>query len=126
MAGENASLTDGIATSENKVADTMRHELDERRRKKREAAKREVMKRLEKLTIGGEARGDCEVRKRRERRRKRLEVLAEALEKSSQDGNGSAFQVYGQLRSTEDALKRMARKAKQLEAEVADLQVLQS
>ena len=108
---------------DSKVVASIRHDLDERRRKKREAAKREVMKRLERLTIGGEARGDTEVRKRRERRRKRLEVLAEALEKSSQDGNGSAFEVYGQLRSTEDALKRMAKKAKQLEAEVADLQV---
>ncbi|XP_043268635.1 osmotic avoidance abnormal protein 3-like [Venturia canescens] len=107
---------------ESKVVATMRHELDERRRKKREAAKREVMRRLEKLTIGGEARGNDEVRKRRERRRKRLEILAQALEKSAEDGNGGAFEVYGQLRSTEDALKRMAKKAKQLESEVADLQ----
>lgn len=110
--------------NDSKVVATICHELDERRRKKREAAKREVMRRLEKLTIGGEARGNDEVRKRRERRRKRLEILAQALEKSSQDGNGSAFEVYGQLRSTEDALKRMAKKAKQLESEVADLQVI--
>ncbi|KAG9434603.1 osmotic avoidance abnormal protein 3 isoform X1 [Apis mellifera carnica] len=61
-------------------------EREERRRKKREAAMQEVLKRLEKLTIGGEE------------------------------------QVYGQLRSTEDALKRMAKRVKQLEIEAADLQ----
>lgn len=98
-------------------------EREERRRKKREAAKQEVMRRLERLTIGGEALGDAEIRRRRERRRKRLQALAEALERSGQEGNGGAFEVYGQLKSTEDALKRMARKAKQLEAEAADLQV---
>ena len=97
-------------------------EKEERRLKKRELAKQEVLKRLERLTIGGEALGDAEVQRRRERRRKRLEVLAEALEKSAQEGNGGAFQVYGQLKSTEEALKRMARKTKQLEAEAADLQ----
>ena len=98
-------------------------EVEERRHRKREAAKQEVLRRLERLTIGGEALGDAEIRRRRERRRKRLQALAEALERSSQEGNGGAFEVYGQLKSTEDALKKMARKAKQLEAEAADLQV---
>ncbi|XP_050491691.1 osmotic avoidance abnormal protein 3-like isoform X2 [Bombus huntii] len=97
-------------------------EREERRRKKREAAMQEVLKRLEKLTIGGEEQGNAELRRRREKRRKRLEALASALETSAQEGNGSVFQVYGQLRSTEDALKRMAKRAKQLEAEAADLQ----
>ncbi|XP_014220007.1 osmotic avoidance abnormal protein 3-like [Copidosoma floridanum] len=96
--------------------------VDERHQRKREAAKQEVLRRLERLTIGGEALGDAEIQRRRERRRKRLQALAEALERSSQEGNGGAFEVYGQLKSTEDALKRMARKAKQLEAEAADLQ----
>lgn len=100
-------------------------ELEERKRRKREAAKHEVLRRLERLTIGGEALGDAEIRRRRERRRKRLQALAEALERSSHEAGGGsgAFEVYGQLKSTEDALKRMARKAKQLEAEAADLQV---
>ncbi|XP_008206881.1 osmotic avoidance abnormal protein 3 isoform X2 [Nasonia vitripennis] len=97
-------------------------EREERRLRKREAAKQEVLRRLERLTIGGEALGDAEIRRRRERRRKRLQALAEALERSSQEGNGGAFEVYGQLKSTEDALKRMAKRAKQLEAEAADLQ----
>ncbi|KAJ8686503.1 hypothetical protein QAD02_022297, partial [Eretmocerus hayati] len=94
----------------------------ERRRKKREAAKQEVLRRLERLTIGGEAQDDAEIRRRRERRRKRLQALAEALDKSSREGNAGAFEVYGQLKCTEDALKRMAKRAKQLEAEAADLQ----
>ncbi|XP_029045056.2 osmotic avoidance abnormal protein 3-like [Osmia bicornis bicornis] len=97
-------------------------EREERRRKKREAAMQEVLKRLEKLTIGGEEQGNTELRRRREKRRKKLEALASALESSAQEGNGSVFQVYGQLRSTEDALKRMAKRVKQLEAEAADLQ----
>lgn len=45
------------------------------------------------------------------------------MEASAQDGSGSAFEVYGQLRTTEDALKRMAKRTKQLEAEALDLQV---
>ncbi|XP_033220009.1 osmotic avoidance abnormal protein 3-like [Belonocnema kinseyi] len=96
--------------------------LLERQRRKREAARLEVLKRLEKLTIGGEARGDGELRRRRERRRKRLEVLATALEADSEEGTGGVFQVYGQLKTAEEALKRMARKARQLEADAADLQ----
>lgn len=98
--------------------------LDERKRRKREAARLEVLKRLEKLTIGGEARSNDELRRRRERRRKRLEILATALETDSQEGTGAAFQVYGQLKTAEEALKRMAKRARQLEIEAADLQVL--
>lgn len=112
-----------VMVSDNKLWTTTTREVDERRRKKREAAKREVMRRLERLTIGGEAQDNAEMRKRRERRRRRLEILASALEASAQDGNGSAFQVYGQLKSTEDALKRMAKRTKQLESEALDLQV---
>lgn len=56
----------------------------------------DVLKKLEKLTIGGEAIGNAELKKRRERRRKRLEALVGALE--ANDANGSVFQVYGQLR----------------------------
>lgn len=97
-------------------------EREERRRKKREAAMQEVLKRLEKLTIGGEEQGNTELQRRREKRRKKLETLASALETSAQEGNGCVFQVYGQLRSTEDALKRMAKRVKQLEIEAADLQ----
>ncbi|XP_031834045.1 osmotic avoidance abnormal protein 3 isoform X2 [Nomia melanderi] len=97
-------------------------EREEKRKKKQQAAMQEVLKRLEKLTIGGEEQGNTELRRRRERRRKKLAALASALESSAQEGNGSVFQVYGQLRSTEDALKRMAKRAKQLEAEAADLQ----
>ncbi|XP_043496897.1 osmotic avoidance abnormal protein 3-like [Polistes fuscatus] len=102
------------------VMDELDKEREEKRRKKREAAKQEVLKRLEKLTIGGEALDNTELRKRREKRRKRLQALAGVLEASSQDGG--VFQVYGQLRSTEDALKRMAKRVRQLEAEAADLQ----
>ncbi|XP_076230958.1 osmotic avoidance abnormal protein 3 [Calliopsis andreniformis] len=102
--------------------DEQDQEREERRRKKREAAMQEVLKRLEKLTIGGEEQGNAELRRRREKRRKKLETLASALESSAQEGNGCVFQVYGQLRSTEDALKRMAKRVKQLEAEAADLQ----
>ncbi|EFN80436.1 osmotic avoidance abnormal protein 3 isoform X2 [Harpegnathos saltator] len=108
------------ATQENQVLDELDKERAERRRKKREAAMQDVLKRLEKLTIGGEEIDNAELKKRRERRRKRLEALVGALE--ANDANGSVFQVYGQLRSTEDALKRMAKKVKQLEAEAADLQ----
>ncbi|XP_076396060.1 osmotic avoidance abnormal protein 3 isoform X2 [Megachile rotundata] len=104
------------------LMDEQDREREERRRKKREAAMQEVLKRLEKLTIGGEEQGNTELRRRREKRRKKLEALASALESSAQEGNGSVFQVYGQLRSTEDALKRMAKRVKQLEAEAADLQ----
>ncbi|XP_076293820.1 osmotic avoidance abnormal protein 3 isoform X2 [Lasioglossum baleicum] len=102
--------------------DEQDREREERRKKKREAAMQEVLKRLEKLTIGGEAQGNEELRRRREKRRKKLETLASVLESGAQEGNGSVFQVYGQLRSTEDALKRMAKRVKQLEAEAADLQ----
>ncbi|XP_032679944.1 osmotic avoidance abnormal protein 3-like [Odontomachus brunneus] len=108
------------ATPENQVLDELDKERAERRRKKREAAMQDVLKKLEKLTIGGEEIGNTELKKRRERRRKRLEALVGALEDN--DANGSVFQVYGQLRSTEDALKRMTKKVKQLEAEAADLQ----
>lgn len=68
----------------------------ERRRKKREAALQDVLKKLEKLTIGGEEKGNVELKRRREKRRKKLEVLVGALE--ANDANGSVFQVYGQLR----------------------------
>lgn len=112
-----------IDSSPSKVNGDVDPEREERRLRKREAAKQEVLRRLERLTIGGEALGDLEIRRRRERRRKRLQALAEALEKSSQEGTGGAFEVYGQLKSTEEALKKMAKKAKQLEAEVADMQV---
>lgn len=98
-------------------------ERAEKRRKKREAARQEVLKRLEKLTIGGEALQNEEARKRRERRRRRLAALAQVLERSAQEGNLGAFEVYGQLKSTEEALKKMARRSRQLEAEAADLQV---
>ncbi|XP_020711894.2 osmotic avoidance abnormal protein 3-like [Athalia rosae] len=93
----------------------------EKRNRKREMAKKEVLKRLEKLTIGGEARGDEEARRRRERRRKRLEALAGALAQSDGTTEG-AVEVYGQLKSTEEALKRAMRRSRQLEAENADLQ----
>lgn len=73
-------------------------EREERRRKKRETAMQEVLKRLEKLTIGGEEQGNTELQRRREKRRKKLETLASALETSAQEGNGCVFQVYGQLR----------------------------
>ncbi|XP_063992745.1 osmotic avoidance abnormal protein 3-like isoform X2 [Diachasmimorpha longicaudata] len=119
---ENAGNLEADAGHQNKVWTSTTREIDEKRRRKREAAKREVMRRLERLTIGGEAQGDAELRKRRERRRRRLEIIAAALEKSAQDGSGGAFEVYGQLRTTEDALKRMAKRTKQLEAEALDLQ----
>lgn len=83
-------------TQENQVLDELDKERAERRRKKREAAMQDVLKKLEKLTIGGEEIGNAELKKRRERRRKRLEALVGALE--SNDANGSVFQVYGQLR----------------------------
>lgn len=76
--------------------DEMDRERAERRRKKREAAMQDVLRRLEKLTIGGEEIGNAELKKRREKRRKRLETLVGALE--ANDANGSVFQVYGQLR----------------------------
>ncbi|KAH0950342.1 hypothetical protein HN011_004855 [Eciton burchellii] len=94
--------------------------LAEKRRKKRETALQTVLKKLERLTIGGEEIGNTELKKRREKRRKKLEALVGALE--ANDANDSVFQVYGQLRSTEDALKKMAKRVKQLEAEAADLQ----
>lgn len=78
--------------------DEQDREREERRRKKREAAMQEVVKRLEKLTIGGEEQGNAELRRRREKRRKKLETLALALESSAQEGNAGIFQVYGQLR----------------------------
>ncbi|XP_034952059.1 osmotic avoidance abnormal protein 3-like [Chelonus insularis] len=109
-------------SDKNLVWTSMTREVDERRRKKREAAQREVMRRLERLTIGGEAQGNTELKRRRERRRRRLQILAAALEASAQDGSESAFEVYGQLKTTEDALKRMAKRTKQLEAEALDLQ----
>lgn len=80
----------------NKEMDVLNKERAERRRKKRESALQDVLKRLEKLTIGGEEIGNTELKKRREKRRKKLEVLAGALE--ANDANGSVFQVYGQLR----------------------------
>lgn len=84
------------ATPEKQILDEMDKERAERRRKKREAAMQDVLKKLEKLTIGGEEIGNTELKKRRERRRKRLEALVGALE--ANDVNGSVFQVYGQLR----------------------------
>ena len=120
---ENNYLNFEEKTIENKKDDKELDPLLERRRRKREAARLEVLKRLEKLTIGGEARGNDELRRRRERRRKRLEALATALEVGSQEGTGGVFEVYGQLKSAEEALKRMAKRAKQLEAEAVDLQV---
>lgn len=79
--------------------DELDKERAERRRKKREAALQDVLKKLEKLTIGGEEIDNAELKKRREKRRKRLEVLVGALE--ANDVNGSVFQVYGQLRFVE-------------------------
>ncbi|KAL6267315.1 hypothetical protein P5V15_000390 [Pogonomyrmex californicus] len=110
----------GNLNQENQEMDELDKERMERRRKKREAALQDVLKKLEKLTIGGEQIDNAELKKRREKRRKKLEALVGALE--ANDANGSVFQVYGQLRSTEDALKRMAKRVKQLEAEAADLQ----
>ncbi|XP_012215196.1 osmotic avoidance abnormal protein 3-like isoform X2 [Linepithema humile] len=110
----------GNINQENQEMGVLDKERAERRRKKREVALQDVLRRLEKLTIGGEEIGNTELKKRREKRRKKLEVLVGALE--ANDANGSVFQVYGQLKSTEDALKKMAKKVKQLEAEAADLQ----
>jgi hypothetical protein len=70
--------------------------LAEKRRKKRETALQTVLKKLERLTIGGEEIGNTELKKRREKRRKKLEALVGALE--ANDANDSVFQVYGQLR----------------------------
>ncbi|XP_014467404.1 PREDICTED: osmotic avoidance abnormal protein 3-like [Dinoponera quadriceps] len=109
-----------VGAKESEVLNELGQERAEKRRKKREAAMQDVLKKLEKLTIGGEAVGNTEVKKRREKRRKRLEALVGALE--ANDANSSVFQVYGQLRSTEDALKRMAKRVKQLESEAVDLQ----
>ncbi|KAI4473320.1 hypothetical protein M0802_016185 [Mischocyttarus mexicanus] len=117
---ENINDKTGLLHEGELVMDELDKEREEKRRKKREAAKQEVLRRLEKLTIGGEALDNTELRKRREKRRKKLQALAGVLEASSQDGG--VFQVYGQLRSTEDALKRMAKRVRQLEAEAADLQ----
>lgn len=80
----------------NQEMDALDKERAERRRKKREAALQDVLRRLEKLTIGGEEVGNTELKKRREKRRKKLEALVGALE--ANDANGSVFQVYGQLR----------------------------
>lgn len=94
-----SELNDAVkinATQENQVLDELDKERAERRRKKREVAMQDVLKKLEKLTIGGEEIGNAELKKRRERRRKRLEALVGALE--ANDANGSVFQVYGQLR----------------------------
>lgn len=93
----------GIDNTDSKLVyqqpmDEQDQEREERRRKKREAAMQEVLKRLEKLTIGGEEQANTELRRRREKRRKKLAALASALESSAQEGNGSVFQVYGQLR----------------------------
>lgn len=117
------SLKTQVENAEKAKGPPMDPEKAEKLRRKKEAARLEVLKRLEKLTIGGEARQNEDVRKRRERRRRRLAALAEALERSAEEGNGGAFEVYGQLKSTEEALKKMAKKAKQLEHEAADLQV---
>jgi len=81
---------------ENPGMDEVDKALAEKRRKKREAALQGVLKKLEKLTIGGEEIGNAELKKRREKRRKKLEALVGALE--ANDANGSVFQVYGQLR----------------------------
>lgn len=86
----------GVVVVGEPVIDELDKEREEKRRRKREAAKQEVLRRLEKLTIGGEALDNNELRKRREKRRKRLQALAGVLEASSQDGG--VFQVYGQLR----------------------------
>jgi len=82
------------------------NELDkermERRKKKREAALQDVLKRLEKLTIGGEEIGNAELKKKREKRKKKLEALVGALE--ANDANDSVFQVYGQLRFVQHSI----------------------
>lgn len=81
---------------ENQGIDEVDKERAERRRKKREAALQEVLKKLEKLTIGGEEIGNAELKKRREKRRKKLKAVVGALE--ANDTNDTVFQVYGQLR----------------------------
>lgn len=86
----------GNVNQENKLLCQLDKERLERRRKKREAALQDVLRKLGKLTIGGEEIDNSELKKRREKRRKKLEVLAGALE--AHDANGSVFQVYGQLR----------------------------
>jgi len=82
------------------------NELDkermERRKKKRETALQDVLKRLEKLTIGGEEIGNAELKKKREKRKKKLEALVGALE--ANDANDSVFQVYGQLRFVQHSI----------------------
>lgn len=93
--GLNVTNIDKIE-SLNQEMDESDKERVERRRKKREAALQDVLKRLEKLTIGGEEIGNVELKRRREKRRKKLEVLVGALE--ANDASGSVFQVYGQLR----------------------------
>lgn len=85
-------------TKENQILDVLDKERAEKRRKKKEAAMQDVLRKLEKLTIGGEEVDNAELKKRRERRRKRLETLVTALEVGANDANGSVFQVYGQLR----------------------------
>lgn len=95
------NMTNNVDKTENlnevyEKMDELDKERMERRRKKREAALQDVLKKLEKLTIGGEEIGNAELKKRREKRRKKLEVLVGALE--ANDANGSVFQVYGQLR----------------------------
>jgi len=95
------NMTNNIDKTENLNEECEKmNELDkermERRRKKREAALQDVLRRLEKLTIGGEQIDNAELKKRREKRRKKLEVLVGALE--ANDDNNSVFQVYGQLR----------------------------
>lgn len=95
------NMTNNIDKTENLIEeyekmDELDKERMERRRKKREAALQDVLRKLEKLTIGGEEIGNAELKKRREKRRKKLEVLVGALE--ANDANGSVFQVYGQLR----------------------------
>ncbi|XP_011699046.1 PREDICTED: osmotic avoidance abnormal protein 3-like [Wasmannia auropunctata] len=96
------------------------NELDkermERRRKKREAALQDVLKRLEKLTIGGEEIDNAELKKRREKRRKKLEALVGALE--ANDANGSVFQVYGQLRTSWSTSERFDGSSPNLRASV--------
>lgn len=97
---ESKSASDGnVNGAQGKcVLDEIDKERAERRRKKREQAMQDVLKRLEKLTIGGEQIDNDELKKRRERRRKRLEALVGALEVGANDDNSSVFQVYGQLR----------------------------
>lgn len=92
----NIDKTENLNQEEYEKMNELDKERLERRRKKREAALQDVLRRLEKLTIGGEQIDNAELKKRREKRRKKLEVLVGALE--ANDANGSVFQVYGQLR----------------------------